>query len=1221
MFCGKCGSKNEDGAKFCSSCGAPLMTAAPAAAPVEPEPAPVQPEPAPVQPAAAPVQPEPTPVQPAAAPVQPEPTPVQPAAAPVQPEPAPVQPEPAPVQPEPTPVQPEPTPVQPAANTFVQPAPAAPVAPVAPVAPAKKKKGKGGLIAGITAAVVVLGGAAVGYFCFHADITRMIMGDANYAKMLERGLVKDTGVEEESVYTTLNITSQSAGTAYKSFSTLSSDTSGETASMDITEQILASGLIDKFDAADVPEGTVLFTQQNLNVKLGSVFAILDNETTRKILDTINSAALTSKIANGSTKLYSIGVTDNKGHEGTAEFYRNDTGILIAFPGISDTKVFIPQSDIDAAKSKLANSTKTVKGLDPEELKRIRKEIVEIYSNSLDNASITYTKNITWSEELPGNNGKVTASVTGTDAAISLSAEQTADVVVKIFEFLGNDEYLVSYVNEAFGINKETYSSFFATDNIKKNTKATVIVHHIVDVHNNVLASSLELLGDGSVAFRFSGITDSKNNSNYFGASVSDKDNKGITISAGTQKTNAADGITIVKIDSTIPDLKIEDVRFECSFTGTGTKKFAGKDVSVGRYVITPSDPDRMLAPLEEIFNKADEKAGTSISPKGLLDELKKITITFDSSIENDVYTTSAELSAGDIGSIGWISRTEARNETVEMPDASGAYKIDDPKLYEKIGEDSAGWLHEFAGSLGISDELLAGLLGGGLTGDPKPSDSIYANHYKNYNEYSEYLASDYASSIYNVISSKMYEGDKKYGTGIIKMYFTDGKPEIIDNAGFDGLEDIDYTGGYLDEVLDAAYVEVHYTDVPGYPNIGVNVVLTDDRYDIPANLPGIFNFIDFLYPWEDETGFIGDYIVGTAPYLMKGEPTTTTIPEPEPEEPEFPENGNGESTGYDGTWVLTAINGNTVSELLQSGDFKPEDLDIVFSIDGDTITRLTGAGGQDPSEKLVYGETYGGEEAAALVNDSGETEAYFILADDGTAVLYDVKNDVSFSLKNIDRMNSDEFLMIEDVEGKWTATDEDGEKKTVIIDSNYILAFYDEDYWLTNDDYYLLNPHNDGMDVFETEADENDLEGKLTYNKEDDTALLILDGDTIKLTREETFPSYQYLGAWTIDTYEGMNVDEYCEKYNKTPDEFAGNFDIGAYCGLLRDNTGTIILTQKMQDGNSFKLAMGSAFFFDCTYDPETDTITAVLRSDGEGDSAQTAVLKRGYYSFGTQQG
>ncbi|MBO6302717.1 MAG: zinc-ribbon domain-containing protein, partial [Ruminiclostridium sp.] len=67
MFCGKCGSKNEDGAKFCSSCGAPLMTAAPAAAPVQPEPAPVQPEPAPVvesQPEAAPVvesQPEPAP--------------------------------------------------------------------------------------------------------------------------------------------------------------------------------------------------------------------------------------------------------------------------------------------------------------------------------------------------------------------------------------------------------------------------------------------------------------------------------------------------------------------------------------------------------------------------------------------------------------------------------------------------------------------------------------------------------------------------------------------------------------------------------------------------------------------------------------------------------------------------------------------------------------------------------------------------------------------------------------------------------------------------------------------------------------------------------------------------------------------------------------------------------------------------------------------------------
>ncbi len=137
MFCRKCGSKNEDGAKFCYKCGYAFQQAAvnPAVQPVPTpvQPVPVQPVPTPVQPVPTPVQPVPTPVQPVPTPVQPVPTPVQPVPTPVQSVPTPVQPVPTPVQPVPTPVQPAPTPVQPA-PTPVQPVPVQPApTPVQPV--------------------------------------------------------------------------------------------------------------------------------------------------------------------------------------------------------------------------------------------------------------------------------------------------------------------------------------------------------------------------------------------------------------------------------------------------------------------------------------------------------------------------------------------------------------------------------------------------------------------------------------------------------------------------------------------------------------------------------------------------------------------------------------------------------------------------------------------------------------------------------------------------------------------------------------------------------------------------------------------------------------------------------------------------------------------------------------------------------------------------------
>ena len=146
MFCTKCGSQLEDGAKFCTNCGAqtrfaqvPKPDAPPQAAPVVAAPAqPQQPAQPQWQQPAQPQQPAQQPWQQPAQPQQPQQPQWQQPAQPQQPQPQWQQP----AQPQ----QPWQQPQQ-----WQQP----PTRAAVPAQP-KKKKGKGGLIAGIVAAVLAV---------------------------------------------------------------------------------------------------------------------------------------------------------------------------------------------------------------------------------------------------------------------------------------------------------------------------------------------------------------------------------------------------------------------------------------------------------------------------------------------------------------------------------------------------------------------------------------------------------------------------------------------------------------------------------------------------------------------------------------------------------------------------------------------------------------------------------------------------------------------------------------------------------------------------------------------------------------------------------------------------------------------------------------------------------------------------------------------------------
>ena len=865
MFCGNCGSKIEDGAKFCPSCGSAVAAEPAAEAPVIETPAPVQEAPVVETPAPAPI-----PEAPAASVQE---TPVQTG-----------------------------TPYQ--QQAYTQPVPL--IQPAGPVqAPQKKKKGKAGLIAGLTAGAVVIGGGAVGYFGFHDDITRLFMGNAEYARMIDKksyeGLkVDDTNAEkltgyftktfDETLYALKTTRDQSdsmaADYAADSDTDIGADYNSDSSSQ-FTNQLLgaARALGSSFDT--LPEGTAMYVDSNVKVELGSVFAMLDNETTRAVLDTINSITVKEKLANGETDLMSVGIDDGKGHTGSADIYLNDGSILITFPGISDKKIYISKETIESA----AGTAQTErKALDPDELKRIREEIVNIYYEAYDTAEITFTDNTEWTETVTGGTGDITASAKGNQMRVYFTAEQLKDMMDKVTELIKNDEYLIGYVKDTFGVSESDYKKAFEGGKDKADElKFDLAVDHIVDVHNNVLASMISVLPKEEKMIRPSLTFIEDKEASVVHINIYNDDSSGnIDILAGDKKTSDTDGSAVFRI---LYDKEDIDLSFECLYTGREKKQFLGKDLTVGKYTVKLADPDKFIESAKKLVDlvsgsrlpdldsiiDGDIITNTAVSGaqnpfgdnKAILEELKKVTFTFENALDGDVYTTSTEISLGDIGSLAFSSRAEKKDETVTMPDTAGAITADDSEALSGLTLDAMKWAKDIAASIDGGEGELSKSIASYI--DSYEKEARFKAHYSQYNSYSTYTASSAASDIYYDVADAINASDVQ--EGVIKLFFKDGKCEIIDDAGVEGISVGDPSE------LDSVYAEIFINKAISSGAVGVTAVLTDDKNDLPDNLPDIFNYYDGVYPWDNgENGYIGDYVVSSSPYLMTGEVTSTELP-------------------------------------------------------------------------------------------------------------------------------------------------------------------------------------------------------------------------------------------------------------------------------------------------------------------------------------------------------
>ncbi|MCR4779967.1 MAG: zinc-ribbon domain-containing protein [Ruminiclostridium sp.] len=937
MFCGNCGTKSEDGALFCPNCGARLgapgavqepiqqvteQVAAPVqeaaqpvygqvAAPVQEAVQPVYEQvAAPVQEAAQPVYEQvAAPVQEAAQPVYEQfAAPVQEAAQPVYEQVA------APVQ---EAVQPTfeqaAAPVQAAAQQFPSPDqiaapmpapdfPANPMPEAAPAAPVKKK-GKAGLIIGVSAAAVVVGGAAIGYFGFHDKITRMFMGDAKYATMITKEALKPSDNSEENAKYVNSFISVAADSAMSSMakSKASSSPDGSTGGASVNRAVysaLTNNLFPSFNYnkvlndifSELPENSTVTTTMNMTVEPGSKLSKLTEGTVGEIIKKLNDLKFGSSLSNGSTDRVAFTLGDSNGAIATAEAYFEESGdIIIALPGMTESTVRIKKEDIDKFLGKDGEQTESEpeKTFDVKEADRIRKEIVKILYDSFEKADIKYTDNITYSL----GSGEYAQSAKGTETSITFTSEQLDEAMNNVFTFLQNDEYVLSYAKDKFSLTADDCKELF-----KSGTKAgvTLTMSYIVDVHNNVLASRYTVVPDKQndrVEITAVGKTAPSVSVTY-----TDKDNKNTSVSLFNSSSDGKNGSALlrIKLDASKAEFDIKAV-----YSNVGTAKWLGKDIPVGTYTVSLDDPDKFISSLKRLtgvsggdkpasynedmsnsFTKpmmmldggdlAEGIAGAdSISPDELINELKNFRLTFGTTVTGDTCSSEFSLSLGELGSVSSSAVAVKSGDTYTAPDSSKEIDLKDDAAAEKLYSELGEWAESTMKRLGL-DTMFGNI--GGTPSDPETETRRM--HYSAYDRYSSSgYASDCAEKIYNGLNDTVTKAVASgLDSGVIKLYYKNGELTVLDDAGVPGIT-------YTDSGFDSVYAEVFFDNRVSDGIKGVSVILTDDWNDIPVTRPDIFCFVDGLFPWDDYSSEIGEYTGGTSPTLYYGEPITTQLPD------------------------------------------------------------------------------------------------------------------------------------------------------------------------------------------------------------------------------------------------------------------------------------------------------------------------------------------------------
>ena len=913
MICPNCNKPVSDGAKFCSGCGFKIEAAAPAEPAMPTATAVEQPAPAaqPVMPAAGEyVASTATAVEqpaPAAQPVMPaEGEYVAPTATAVE--------QPAPAA----------QPVMPAAGEYVaptataveQPAPAAQpvmpaegeyVAPAAAVETTKAKAPKSGKkfpvipVAAAGAAVVVAGAVGLGLTVFKADVTHTFMGDEKYAVS---ALQKATSGITDNAAPMLNTAGSSvsamsaqigsaAGNVYDEYDKYISDNPDNYMDYSTYSQLRSISALASAMAGVMPEnglsatvGVTLEPSDELCKLIADEAGMEDSSKISALAKAISGIDVSASV-NGSDS--GIGLSGSVLEEGKKlgeinGFYDISGKLYLGFPGITDYYMTaeIPNADAAAYDVEDGDEGGEAFTVDEKELKKLFDELSETYQKNLKDAEITYDNvQVTVGKE---------CEFKGKSIKVVFDNEGMANLANDIIDVLSDSDLVYDLLSENYGLTSEEIKDGFSelrdsADEIEDSEyKLEFVIEHYMNSNDTVAGFNYSVSGKSadeknSVGIQYlsgkksSALAFSMNNKDIVVVeNVPESKTEG-TIKASFKGKNFVNAVYDEDYRDGIGENGITDVIVNIKYTDLNKATFLEKEYMTGNFTVSAD-----VKGLEDFLNS-----------NGVDDESKEIILNaldtklqLSVSDDNGAMKESFGISNSKYGKFSIDYKLE---EGGSAPASAAAYS-DASKAINADNTEDAGKMTDFQIELldyaikTVNESTTVKLVAEAFDADPAElvetlqterdrleAAKNYVTVYADYNESTKYLADNAAYYIYDNLyyySEGLASGDLK----TVKLYFdADGKVKVIDNAG---EKEDRFTN--LEGITQNAYAEVWFwgnKDNSVRP-IGISVAMTDSASVLPKELPNAYNFIDRVYEWEGEQGYIGSHVVGTYPNLDTG---------------------------------------------------------------------------------------------------------------------------------------------------------------------------------------------------------------------------------------------------------------------------------------------------------------------------------------------------------------
>ena len=513
----------------------------------------------------------------------------------------------------------------------------------------KPKKSKKGIIIGASAAAVVIGGAAIGYFGFSNEIMHLFMGDAGFAQMVDGKSVEylcgGEKIETQQIDTVL--------ADYMEQAFYGTETAPITDTSVLTEQIFSA----------YGNSSVALTAE---LDPGMLLTLVDSE---GALSNMKIEALLEAVQGDDCDRISYILTEEGQRVLGADAYLQGDKIAVLMPELT-AQSFI--ASIIPEETGESEEAKEIVEFSDAEMKRIRESLTDIYKDTVAESEIEYTKSGT-------DLVLADCAIDSERVIIRISSEEFNGMVKEMRDFIKNDEYLRNYYVQATGEDVSEYESKFSEEEPDANIQLT-IENYYTD-HAEVTGKKLIIANtdaESGETLEFSFETTLGNADFHMG-------DEEFSIDFTQRKTEEGSGkmeISFTGAETNAPFV------LEVEYSGIGTAKYCGQPVNTGKYTIKVSEKDKFIDSIIYGSSATDDQYDDDMMEDALPDSgadlssvaeiIKGVVIEINTECDGNNVTSSFVFDVPMLFSLKFNSCMSPLDaEKPVMPDCTNAIRLDE----------------------------------------------------------------------------------------------------------------------------------------------------------------------------------------------------------------------------------------------------------------------------------------------------------------------------------------------------------------------------------------------------------------------------------------------------------------------------------------------------------------------------------------------------------------